>query len=224
MILVVDNVLNQEDLTFMRNLYPQLSDNAGAESAVGDLRSVKHNRQLQLGKRVTEVRDRVRAALNRHAYLSYALIPKTMSPPLLSIYHPGMYYGNHTDGHLGQIGDKPMRLDISGTIFLDPLDSYSGGELVIQSDTGERSYKVAAGSAVFYPTHFIHRVNEVTRGERRACVMWFESFVRDITQRRMLFELQQVRAWIEEQEPVSSKPRQALVNFSENLHRMWIET
>ena len=62
MILVADSVLNDRDLTFMRELNPQLEDNAGAESAVGDLRSVKHNRQLKLGAHVNEVRDRVRAA------------------------------------------------------------------------------------------------------------------------------------------------------------------
>ena len=224
MILVTEALLNDADLSHLRKLFDEVDDGEGAQTAVGDLQSVKHNRQLHLGVRSTEVRDRVRGALNRHPFLSYALIPKAISPPLLSVYKPGMYYGDHTDGHLGQLPDRAMRLDISATIFLDPPETYDGGELVIRSSDGDRTYKLPAGAAVFYPTYFVHRVNEVTRGERRACVMWFESFVKDTDKRRMLFELQQVRSWIEENQPVTSKPRQTMVNLCENLHRLWIDT
>ncbi len=224
MIVVADALFNPDELDYLRALFADERASEGAMTAVGDLRSVKHNLQFKLGQRAGEVRNTVRSALNRHPFLSYALIPKAISPPLLSVYKPGMYYGDHTDGHLGQLNDRAMRLDISGTIFLDPPHTYEGGELVVRTDQGERNYKLSAGSGVFYPTYFVHRVTQVTGGERRACVMWFESFVRDMNKRRMLFELQQVRSWIEESQPLSSKPRQTLVNLCENLHRMWVET
>ena len=162
-------------------------------------------------------------ALNRSSALSYALLPKTVSMPLLNWYEPGMAYGAHTDAHMGMTSKGPFRCDISCTIFLDDPSSYTGGELEITSDHGMRSYKLNPGWGVFYPTQFIHRVNEVTEGERRSCVLWFESLVREPHKRWMLYELQQVRAWIEEREPVESEPRQKLVNLCENLHRLWVD-
>ena len=48
-----------------------------------------------------------------------------------------------------------------------PTD-YDGGELVIDFSTGDRSIKLPAGSAVLYPATALHRVTEVTRGQRQA--------------------------------------------------------
>ena len=224
MILVIDNVLNQDELDYLRKLYDELESEAGANTAEGDLKSVKSNFQLKLGERASEIRTRVLDALNRSSSLSYALIPKSVSMPLLNRYEPGMAYGRHTDSHMGMTNKGYFRSDISCTIFLDDPESYHGGELEISTHQGMRSYKLDAGWAVFYPTQFVHRVTEITEGERRACILWFESFVREPHKRWMLYELHQVRAWIEEHEPVSSEPRQKLVNLCENLHRLWMES
>ena len=223
MILAIENVLNQDEIEYLRNLYYELEPEPGEKTAAGDLKKVKDNHQLQLAERAPEVRQRLIDALNRTSALTYALIPKTVSLPLLNRYQPGMAYGHHTDAHFGQTNRGYFRCDISCTIFLDEPASYEGGELEISTDHGLRSYKLKPGWGVFYPTQYIHQVKEVTRGERRAVVFWFESFVRDPQKRWMLYELQQLRAWIETAEPVTSEPRQKLVNLCENLHRMWVE-
>ncbi|MCB1742537.1 MAG: Fe2+-dependent dioxygenase [Gammaproteobacteria bacterium] len=223
MILIADDLMTEDELRFLRGLYAELPVQQGADTAEGDLKQVKNNRQLLPGGRGKEIRARIMEALNRKEYLSFALQPKVVSAPLLNVYGPGETYGDHTDAHLGWSNDRFFRCDISCTIFLDDPDSYDGGELCIRSDHGDARFKLAAGSAIFYPTYFVHRVQPVTRGERRACILWMESLVRDAQKRWLLFELQKVRSWIEEREPVASLPRQSLVNVCENLHRMWVD-
>ena len=53
----------------------------------------------------------------------------------------------------------------------------------------DRAARQAAGSLVLYPANSIHRVAEVTRGERIAAFLWIESIVRDHGKRRELHNL-----------------------------------
>jgi PKHD-type hydroxylase len=99
-----------------------------------------------------------------------------------------MAYGVHTDNAL--MGDTfPSRTDLSMTLFLSEPDTYEEGELVIDSSLGEKSFKLAAGSMIVYPSTFLHWVTKVRSGVRLAAVSWIQSFVRDAQQREILFEL-----------------------------------
>ena len=90
MILAIDDLLNHKEIDYLRNLYSELESESGEKTAAGDLKLVKDNHQLQLGERGAEVRQRLLDALNRNSALTYALIPKTVSLPLLNRYQPGM--------------------------------------------------------------------------------------------------------------------------------------
>ena len=224
MILTIDNLLDQDELAWLRGLFDELGARPGHDSAGADVKAIKTNLELDLGGRIDEVRGRLVAALNRHPFLTHALLPRTVSRPILSIYETGMYYGNHNDSAVGVNAERHYRADISVTIFIDDPDHYLGGELAITTDTGEQAFKPDAGSAVFYPTHYLHRVNAVSGGRRRAAVMWFESMIRDPIKRSILFELSQVRGWLNQHEPIESEPRQRMIGACENLYRMWLET
>ncbi len=147
-----------------------------------------------------------------------------MSQPILSDYEPGMAYGRHTDSAIGEGAARNYRTDISCTIFLDDPASYDGGELAIETEYGNPSFKLPVGDAVFYPTLFTHQVRPVTRGRRRACVFWIESFVRDPQKRTILLDLVQLGAWMGQQLPIDAEPRQRLAKVRENLYRMWLDT
>ena len=183
----------------------------------------KNNQEVVLGDRAEAVKDLILSACNRAPQLNVALLPRKVSTPMLSRYAPGMSYGDHMDSAIGQDQDRIYRVDLSCTVFLDDRNAFEGGELEIETDFGPQRYKLGAGDAVFYPTVFIHRVAPVTAGERRVCVFWLESLVRDPAKRAMLLELAQVSAWLSEREPVDSEPRQRLVKVRENLYRMWLE-
>jgi PKHD-type hydroxylase len=74
-------------------------------------------------------------------------------------------------------------------LFLASAQAYEGGELIIESDLGDRSVKLAAGDMIVYSSGSRHRVNAVTRGRRLACVFWIQSLIRDDQKRAQLFEL-----------------------------------
>lgn len=83
-------------------------------------------------------------------------------------YNTGGQYKDHYDAN--PCGG--VRPDYSMTCFLN--DDYEGGELVITTDTGEKSIKLDKGKAIVYPGNLLHRVNEVTSGVRNVFVGWIE--------------------------------------------------
>ena len=82
--------------------------------------------------------------------------------------------------------------------------------------------KLAAGSLVLYPTTSLHRVNEVTRGERLACVGWVRSFIRNAEHRETLFDLDQVVAHMNRSGADRSNLN-SIIKVRNTLTRMWAE-
>ena len=127
-------------------------------------------------------------ALKRNAAFRTAVYPKQLHSTLVSRYRHGMAYGAHVDGAL--MGDATLwRTDLSLTLFLNEPTDYDGGELALESGSGEMRIKLAARSLVCYPTGQMHRVTPITRGERLAAVAWVQSYVRDGAKREVLRDL-----------------------------------
>jgi PKHD-type hydroxylase len=146
-------------------------------------------------------------------------MPRRTATPYYARYMPGMSYGNHVDDPVMGQGEL-YRSDVSVTIFLNDPRDYTGGELCIQTPFGEQQVKLPAGEAVVYPSSSIHRVAEVTRGERLVAVSWIQSLVREPERRTLLHELNQARETLLRQQP--DAPETAQVNQSYvNLVRMW---
>jgi PKHD-type hydroxylase len=183
---------------------------------------VKHNEELSLqDQQLAELNNLVMGSLVRHPVYSSAAMPKKVAAPYYARYTQGMSYGEHVDDPvMGQ--DGIYRSDLSVTIFLSAPDDYEGGELIIQTDFGEQRVKLPAGDAVLYPSSSIHRVSEVTSGERLVAVSWIQSLVRDPDKRALLHELNQARELMLQERP--DAPETARVNHSYiNLVRMWSE-
>lgn len=85
------------------------------------------------------------------------------------------------------------RTDLSFTVWLSEPDSYQGGELVLESPSGEEAFRLPAGHALVYSSTLLHRVEPVSRGERMVAVGWIESRIRQADQRELLFELDTAR-------------------------------
>jgi PKHD-type hydroxylase len=144
--------------------------------------------------------------------------PKALSPLLFSRTGIGMQYGIHVDDAL--MGG--MRTDIAFTLFLDPPETYDGGDLVIESAAGEDVIKLPAGSMIVYPATTLHRVAQVTRGTRHVAAGWARSFVRDASQRELLFDLDTARRTIFAREGKSTE-FDLISKSLANLLRMWAE-
>lgn len=224
MILVANQLLNSGELQQVRNLFDATAAQDGKLTAGGQIATVKRNREYDLGERAEELKTLISEACNRAPHIGNALLPRTISRPILSDYEPGMAYGRHTDSAIGVGGSRSYRTDVSCTIFLDDPATYQGGELAVETEYGNSSFKLPAGDAVFYPTLFTHQVLPVTSGRRRACVFWLESFVRDPQKRAILLDMVQLSSWMGQQLPVEAEPRQRLTKVRENLYRMWLDT
>lgn len=130
-------------------------------------------------------------ALGRNPLFIAAALPLKIFPPLFNSYAGGQGFGVHVDSAVRiQAGSGfRVRSDLSITIFLEDPDSYSGGELTVETQFGAQQVKLPAGHAVLYPSSSLHRVNPVTSGRRVASFFWLQSMVRDDSARQTLFDL-----------------------------------
>jgi len=153
---------------------------------------VKNNQQLdEASAMARELGAAILASLERNPLFISATLPNKVYPPMFNRYGVGMHFGTHVDGVVRSMpgSARQLRTDLSATLFLAPVQSYDGGELVIESDFGDQCHKLAAGDMIVYSAGSRHHVNAVTRGQRLASVFWIQSLIRDDKRRAQLFEL-----------------------------------
>jgi PKHD-type hydroxylase len=224
MIACIGDVLSPEEVKKLRDEAALLPFVPGAETAGGRARRVKNNEQVsQKADERKVLHEIVVAALLRNKDFNRAALPKRIRPPLISRYRQGMAYGQHVDNAL--MGPKAARerSDVSITVFISDIDEYDGGELVIHGSFGAQEVKLPSGSVVVYPSHSLHEVAEVTRGERLVAVTWAQSYVRDERQREILASLAQIK---DKMNVIAEDALETdLVHHTyANLLRMWAET
>lgn len=192
MLQVIENVLPPDALRSLRTRLHDAPWRSGAATAGDVARAVKHNRQADdTAPAVRALAEELATRLGADARLVAAALPAAIHPPRFNRYGVGEQYGTHVDaavmwpaGH-----GRPLRCDLSLTLFLsDPAD-YDGGVLEIETSYGVQEVKLPAGDLVLYPARSLHRVSPVTRGERLAMFTWIESLVSDEMLRQCLFEL-----------------------------------
>jgi PKHD-type hydroxylase len=152
--------------------------------------SVKNNLQLY-EKGAADILAR---ALYRSEEFTNFTFPVVLAPPMLSRYAPGMHYGGHADAAYLPLGEKPLRCDLSCTVFLSDPESYEGGALRIQLGSRDLRFKAPPGSAIIYPSTTFHEVEALSRGERLAGITFIQSRIADAFKRELLYELNEVAA------------------------------
>ncbi len=218
MILCIADLLDADGLKTVRDAVAAGNFADGAATAGWSARLVKNNEQMRQGPAAQAAQKRVLDALSANPVFTAAVLPQRIAPPLISRYGKGMGYGTHVDNPLM----NGLRTDVSVTVFLsDPAD-YDGGELVIETMSGEGSYKLEAGAAVIYPSTTLHRVTEVKRGTREVAVTWVQSLVRSAERRELLFDLERAIRGIFGREGKTAE-LDLLQKTAANLRRMWIE-
>jgi PKHD-type hydroxylase len=222
MLICIANILNADRL---QEIHTQLSPKDfvdGKTTAGWHARLVKRNTQLRSdASALPSLREWVLQALHDNTLFQIAALPKTISPILFSRYETGMEYGSHVDNAI-MGGDRPLRSDLSFTLFLSSPDTYEGGELVIESPQGEQAFKLEAGSMVLYPSSTLHRVEAIASGVRLAAVGWVQSLVKDVSEREILFDLETVRQSVFAKQ--GKTPEFDLLSKSyANLLRKWSE-
>jgi PKHD-type hydroxylase len=220
--LVIDHVLTVEELAEITGSLQSAEFLDGKLTAGIYAQAVKNNQQLSDDTPLADsVQAIIRQALDHNALFQAAVRPKVIRSALVSRYEVGMEYGCHTDNAI--MGEAhPMRSDVSLTLFLSPPDTYDGGELSIDTSLGEQNFKLAAGSMIVYPSTALHQVKSVTKGVRLAAVTWVQSFVRESSEREILFDLDTARRSIHAQ-CGRTVEFDLLSKTHANLLRKWVE-
>ena len=221
MILCIGDILDRTALADLRKTIASGVFVDGVLTSGWASRLVKNNEQLGAGPALEAAQQKIVAALKANNVFSSAVMPRRFAPALFARYGPGMEFGTHMDNPL--MGPDHMRADVSVTIFLSEPDEYDGGELVMETSGGEAAYKLAAGSAIAYPTTVLHRVEPVTRGLREVAVTWAQSLVRSAEQREIIFDLDRTARSIFERDG-KSQEFELINKSSANLKRMWVDS
>jgi len=220
MFLELPDILNPAEVARLRAIA------ASARFAAGRLSnphsSVKNNLQIDhADPSYAEASALMATALQRsEPFRDFAFL-RVLAPPMLSKYAPGMSYGAHADAAFLPVGPRPLRSDLSCTLFVSDPTTYEGGELSVRLGGREILFKGRSGSAVVYPSNTLHEVKPVRTGERLVGLTFIESRIADPYHREMLYELNEIAAL--EGFNMSWDNRTRLQRVRNNLLRMWGE-
>jgi PKHD-type hydroxylase len=183
---------------------------------------VKNNTQLEYGDQAYAESSRMLAtAMQRNETFRAYAFPKMMAPPMLTKYAQGKNYGLHADAPFMPIGERPLRSDLSCTIFVSEPTSYEGGALSVVLGTRRVEFKGAAGSAIVYPSDRLHEVIPVTSGERIVGLTFIESRIPDPAHRELLHALNDVVGM--EGLNMSRENFTRIEHVQSSLHRLWAD-
>lgn len=223
MLLRLEGVLAPDQLQGARDMLAKVKFVDGKASAGLAAARVKNNQEAD--RQAADIRtldNLVMGGLVRHPVYRAGALALKVAAPFYARYVPGMRYGDHVDDPVMGGENGLYRTDIAITIFLNDPKAYDGGELTVNTAFGEQKIKLPAGDAVMYPASSLHRVAEVTRGERLVAVTWVQSLVRDPARRELLYELNQVRERLLKDAPEADDTTRINMVYV-NLVRMWSE-
>lgn len=223
MLLEIPQVLNADKLANIRAMLEKVEFIDGKHSAGQAAERVKNNQEMKQGTQQAEYLDHLlMGSLAENPNFRSGALPYRVAQPVFARYTPGMHYGDHVDDPIMGSGPDKFRTDVSLTVFLNEPEEYDGGELIINTSFGEKVVKLPAGSVVIYPSSSVHRVAEVTRGERLAGIIWLQSLVRDADKRELLFDLDRARNALLQESPTSDTTKRVDRSYV-NLLRQWSE-
>ena len=87
----------------------------------------------------------------------------------VSEYSKGQFYHWHTDSTIDMDTEPPVR-KLSMTLLLNDSSKFEGGNLEI---AGKKMSPMKQGHAAIFASFLQHRVTPVTKGVRKALVVWF---------------------------------------------------
>lgn len=223
MLLTIPGLLIPAQIEKIREILEGAEAVDGRATAGHAAARVKQNLELKVDATRRERLNRLlMAAFAHNPSFRFGALPHRVADPIVARYVPGMHYGDHVDDPIMGTQGPRFRTDVSMTVFLNPPETYDGGELTIRTPFGERQVKLPAGHAVIYPSSSLHRVAEVTRGERLVVLTWIQSYVRDAAQRELLYELNLAREHLLESQPSADTTGYVDRCYS-NLLRMWAD-
>lgn len=223
MMIEIRELINQAQLDKIHDVLKGTEFVDGKATAGRVAAKIKHNLESSLPPEKQQLLNRIlMSSLGNHAVFKSFALPNRMADFIFSRYEPGMTYGDHVDDPIMGAGGGRFRTDVSMTVFLNPPESYAGGELTVRTPFGDKQVKLQAGDAVIYPSASVHQVAPVTSGVRQVALTWIQSYVKDAARRELLYELDLARQKLQQVDAESEEARYVDRSYV-NLLRMWAE-
>ena len=177
---------------------------------------VKRNRELRgEDPRVKSLLKDLQTHIWKDESFNSTVFPLKATTLRFNRYSEGECYASHADAAL--MGVPPIRSDFSLTLFL--TDDYDGGDLKF----AEHTIKGMRGDLVVYPSHYIHEVTPVTKGERICAIAWVQSLIRESLSRETMTRFYQLGLEMKERDHLSDLYTEA-VSIYNNFLRTLSET
>lgn len=226
MLLVIDSVLSKAEVARFRERLDGAEWADGRKSAGSIAATVKHNAQLEEDSSVAiALGEHILRTLGQNPIFVSAALPEKIYPPKFNRYAGGDHYGAHVDSAVMRIARAgvTLRADLSATLFLSEPEEYEGGVLTIEGAYGAQEIKLGAGDLVLYPASSLHQVSVVTAGARVAAFFWVQSMVADLSQRSLLYDLDQAIQGLRAREVTTASGDEILrlTGVYNNLLRLW---
>jgi PKHD-type hydroxylase len=178
------DLLSQDIVEYITSHYKDKNFQCGSISNPDS--SVKQNLMMKWTDPYNRLNEGVWSEIKKKDHFTTLYSIKQMSQLYFLWYKQGHFYNWHMDSH--PCGG--VNADMSMTIFLN--DDYEGGELVIKVGNIETSHKPKAGTVIIYNTGALHKINPVTKGDRKVIVGWLESDIQDSFMRSHLIDYSRV--------------------------------
>lgn len=215
--MLIFNIFNDKQIETIRNSISKISFIDGQITARGETKQIKKNQQITHGssEEATKLLVSLEKEIEKNMAFSNYTYFRLFADTMINKYGPGDTYGWHYDNHI----IKKQRTDISFTLFLTDPKQYEGGELELKYAQSIKKIKGNAGQILIYPTGVLHKVNEVTSGERLCMVGWVQSWIKNFEDREMLNLLTKQIHEIKERIPTENteKLRQVLQYFFRSM-------
>ncbi len=229
MFTIIENVLSKQEVADFLSRMEHAVWIDGSKTAGNLAKNVKQNYQLDDGCEITQkLSQTVEQRLMQSPQFVSKALPHSFYPPKFNLYQNGEHYGAHVDSAIltNPYNGRPIRADLSATLFLTEPESYQGGELQIDTGMGVQEIKLAAGDMILYSSGSLHQVLPVTQGQRIASFMWIQSLIKSDQQRTMLTQLDEsIQGLRKEFGNTSQHPELLqLTELYHNLLRLWSKT
>jgi len=206
-------ILNEQQLTHINDLFDTAEFTQGTVSQRDENNvdlSVKNN--FVMGQHTSQFRkslEVIQQGINDATAFRSTFVVKEMTVPQMTEYREGGKYNPHIDN----ITVQGLKAHHSITLFLNDPDEYEGGELVITDGDMPFKFKQKAGTALVYPTGYMHYVAPVTSGKRRVALMWATSLIEDFFMRHQILNFGKSIERLLEAYP--DAPQEVLVPFEQ---------
>lgn len=224
MLLVIEGVLKKAEVAQFRKRLDGAEWVDGRKTAGSVASAVKQNVQLEEeSPTAIALGEHILRTLGHNPLFISAALPEKIYPPKFNRYAGGDQYGAHVDSAVMRIARAgvTLRADLSATLFLSEPEDYEGGVLTIEGAFGAQEIKLAAGDLVLYPASSLHQVSPVTAGARTSAFFWVQSMVADLSQRALLYDLDQAIQSLRARDGGAGDEILRLTGVYNNLLRLW---